>query len=96
MSSISRKSKESLALEIVHCREMAKNHFAIELNVMKLDEQLQGLIIKKIEDYFHQRFKDWTVVDLLAFRSELEPHVSEQRAAYTAAEKKLKRAVKEA
>jgi hypothetical protein len=91
MSLPSRKSPESLTREIQYCQEMARNHFALELNLLKLDSQLQSLIIQKIEDYFHQRFKDWLVVDLLALRSALEPMVKEQRKADGMTERHLKR-----
>lgn len=46
---------------------------------MRLDEQLAELIGEKITNYFHQRFRDWTVPDLLLLRQALQPEIQEIR-----------------
>lgn len=72
---MNRKSKEALELELETCRESAEKYFSITLNEIRLDQQIADIIARKVEDYFHQRFRDWNVHDLLAFREVLRPAV---------------------
>lgn len=72
---MNRKSKEALQIELEACRENAEKYFSITLNEIRLDQQIADIIAHKVEDYFHQRFRDWNVHDLLAFREVLRPAV---------------------
>jgi hypothetical protein len=79
LMSLPRKSKESIASEIQYCSEITEKHWGMKLNLKTLDKQIASIISEKIEGYFYQRFRDWTVPDLLALREALGPADKESR-----------------
>ncbi len=79
MTALSRKSKESIKAELEYCAEITQKHFGMTLNYRQLEKQVAAIISQKVEDYFYQRFRDWTVVDLMALREALGPADKESR-----------------
>ena len=51
--------------EISAANDYVRQVFNAPINLDRLKELINSLIEKKVEDYYFQRFKDWTVADLL-------------------------------
>lgn len=77
--SLPRKSKATIDSELQYVAEITERHFGMKLNYRQLEKQVSEIISEKIEDYFYQRFRDWSVVDLMALREALGPADKESR-----------------
>jgi hypothetical protein len=77
--SLPRKSKATIDSELQYVSEITELHFGMKLNYRQLEKQVAAIISEKIEGYFYQRFRDWTVVDLMALREALGPADKESR-----------------
>lgn len=60
------KSKAVLETELETCTDIAERVFGIELNLHTLQEQIQGIMVAKLEEYYRGRFRDWAIIDLQA------------------------------
>jgi hypothetical protein len=66
MSSLfSVKNTEFCEREIEAAGEYIERVFKAPLNLARLHTQLEAIIEEKVSDYYYQRFKDWSVADLL-------------------------------
>lgn len=65
MSYFLQKSEAVCLQEIAAASEYVRQTFKAEINLHRLQDQIHSLIEQKISDYYHQRFKDWTVADLI-------------------------------
>lgn len=66
--SIGMKSKAAVQTELETCIESSDRLFRVELDLQRFDSQIDSIIAEKIRDYYHQRFRDWSVPDLLQLR----------------------------
>lgn len=65
MSLFARRSIEQCQGEIQSSATFIKNNFDSEMNLNRLQIQINKLVDEKIDDYFHQRFRDWSIGDLI-------------------------------
>jgi|688.fasta_scaffold02291_40 hypothetical protein len=72
MSYFLKKDKASCLNEIKAASDHISQIFNAEMNLLKLKEQVDLLIEGKIESYLHQRFKDWSVSDLILLAKTIE------------------------
>lgn len=66
--SIGSKSKAAVQTELETCIESSDRLFRSELDLKRFNDQIVSIIEGKIQDYYHQRFRDWSVPDLLQLR----------------------------
>lgn len=72
MSLFYRKSREICLDEIETVSNYVKETFTVDLNLERLKDQIENLVEEKVAAYNHNRFKDWTVADLLLLSSVLQ------------------------
>ena len=65
MSYFLKKDQASCLSEIKAASDHISQIFNADMNLLKLKEQVDLLVEGKIESYLHQRFKDWSVADLI-------------------------------
>lgn len=65
MSFFSKKNEDVCLNEIRAASEYVSQTFNAPMNLHRLQTQIDKLVETKIDDYFHQRFRDWTVADLI-------------------------------
>jgi hypothetical protein len=52
--------------------------FNSEINLVKLKDQVDSLVDEKISRYYHERFKDWTVADLILLAETIEQKIGQE------------------
>lgn len=62
------KSKAAIETELQTCMDSADRYFKQELDLKRFNDQLSHIIAQKVEDYYYQRFRDWSVPDLLQLK----------------------------
>ncbi len=72
------KSPEVCAREIDAASEFVERVFKAPMNLAKLQDQLERLIEDKVTDYYHQRFKDWSVADLLQLQQAIQARLANE------------------
>jgi hypothetical protein len=65
MSYFLKKDQTACLNEIKAASDHISQIFNAQMNLTKLKDQVALLIDQKIESYLHQRFKDWSVADLI-------------------------------
>lgn len=86
MSFFVKKNEDLCLREITAASEYVRQTFNAPINLNRLQTQVDALIEAKIDDYYHQRFRDWTVADLIL--------LSDTIAKMVQAEKKASKGVK--
>jgi hypothetical protein len=66
--SLGMKSKAAIETELQTCMDSAERYFRQELDLKRFNDQLSHIITEKVEDYYYQRFRDWSVPDLLQLK----------------------------
>ena len=79
MSYFSKKTEASCLSEIRAASDFVRQTFQSEINLDKLNDQIESLVEQKIEDYYFQRFKDWTVADLLILSRTIKGEIEKTR-----------------
>jgi hypothetical protein len=75
MSYFLKKDKTACLNEIKAASDHISQMFNAEMNLRKLKDQVALLIDQKIESYLHQRFKDWSVADLILLHCVLQEEI---------------------
>lgn len=65
---IGTKSKAAIETELDTCINSAERYFLSELDLKRFNDQLSHIIDEKIQDYYFQRFRDWSVPDLIQMK----------------------------
>lgn len=60
-----KKNQDICLNEIKAASEYVSQMFNSEINLVRLKDQVDALVDEKIQRYYHERFKDWTVADLI-------------------------------
>lgn len=66
--SLGMKSKAAIETELQTCIDSADRYFRQELDLKAFNDQLTHMISEKVQDYYYQRFRDWSVPDLLQLK----------------------------
>lgn len=82
MSYFLRKSEQVCLAEIEAASDFVRKTFQSDINLDRLQDQIQELIGLKISDYYHQRFKDWTVADLIMLSQTLEKEIEKTKVSH--------------
>jgi len=77
MSYFLKKNEQTCHAEIRAASEYVSQTFNAPINLHRLQAQVEKLIETKIDDYYHQRFKDWTVADLLLLAQTIGTQIEE-------------------
>lgn len=64
--------KDAVQYDLTQALEYIPNTFGVTISYGEVSQQLQRLISEKVENYIHQRYKDWAVKDLLTAVEVLE------------------------
>jgi len=73
------KKTEDICLnEIKAASDFVSQTFRAPINLEKLKDQVESLVEEKIARYYHERFKDWTVADLILLAETIEQQISEE------------------
>lgn len=70
-SIITIKSKQFIEAEINAISEYTERVFGVTLDQSSVRDLVSDLVYEKVEDYLYQRFRDWSVRDLLALEQAL-------------------------
>lgn len=79
MSFFVRKNEQFCFQEIETVSEYIRQIFNTEINLIRFKDQIDGLIEDKIAEYNHQRFRDWTVADLIMMSKVLDTRIKAER-----------------
>lgn len=72
------KTGQQIRSDIFTVEEYLGRVFGTKLDLLTMKGQVEDLVIQKIQDYIHQRYRDWGVKDLLALVAILEQIVVER------------------
>jgi len=61
--------------EIKAASDYVSQMFNSEINLVRLKDQVDSLVDDKIQRYYHERFKDWTVADLILLAETIEQKI---------------------
>lgn len=74
MSYFLQKTEQTCLNEIKAASEFVSQTFKAPINLERLKDQIDLLIEEKIARYYHERFKDWTVADLILLSQTVAKH----------------------
>ena len=57
--------KDAVEFDLSQVFDYVPRTFGVEIEYGMIKAQLEALVEKKVEDYIHQRYRDWAVKDLL-------------------------------
>lgn len=72
-----KKTQDICLNEIKAASEYVSQMFNSEINLVKLKDQVDSLVDEKISRYYHERFKDWTVADLILLAETIEQKIEQ-------------------
>ena len=78
MSYFLKKNEQTCHAEIKAASEYVSQTFNAPINLHRLQVQVEKLIEAKIDDYYHQRFKDWTVADLILLAQTIGKQIEDE------------------
>jgi hypothetical protein len=70
-----KKTQDICLNEIKAASEYVSQMFNSEINLVRLKDQVDHLVDEKIQRYYHERFKDWTVADLILLAETIEQKI---------------------
>jgi hypothetical protein len=81
MSFFTKKTEALCLSEITAASDYVRQTFNAPINLNRLQDQIEKLVEAKIDDYYHQRFRDWSVADLILLSQTISKQlVSEKKA----------------
>jgi len=78
MSYFLQKTEQTCLNEIKAASDFVSQTFKAPINLEKLKDQIDLLIEDKISRNYHERFKDWSVADLILLGQTIEQQMSEE------------------
>lgn len=79
MNYFSVKNEQTCLQELDECNQYVKDTFKAEVSLDALEKQIFELIEAKIQDYYIQRFKDWSVANLLIMHKVIQQKIEEEK-----------------
>lgn len=73
-----KKTPELCLNEIKAASDYVNQMFNSEINLARLKYQIEQLVNDKVDKYYYERFKDWTVADLILLTQTIEQKIEEE------------------